>query len=97
MKFKQLNKEIDLAESQFAADNLTAKRQLGNDFKAGLVNQIQQSDVDDKMKQELVAAIQSNQVEKALKMAINMISASYGVRTSQVKSLKRKTFTPEEE
>jgi len=95
MKFKQLSKELN--EAEFTASNLTAKRQLGDDFKASLVNQIQQSDVDGKMKQELVTAIQSNQVEKALKLAINMVSASYGVKTSQVRSLKRKNFTPEEE
>jgi len=96
MKFNQISKELN-ETSEYSSTALTKKGLLSTAFKARITSQLKAIDCDEQIKNELNSAIEDDQIEKALKIAVNALSSSRGINTSKMRSLKNKKFENPEE
>jgi hypothetical protein len=92
MKFNQLNKELNLKESNAYVSTAlgTKKGLLSKGIKSSIEKQVQESDLDQKVKDEFLALLDKGKVEQALEMAVRAMTTSKGLRTSQMRAGKNK-------
>ena len=90
MKFDKLNKELNEDNSYISTALGTKKGLLSKGVASSIRSQIENSDIDQKVKDQFLSLIEKGKIEQALEMAVRAMTTSKGIKTSKMRANKNK-------
>lgn len=91
MNFNQLNKELNETNAYVSTSLGTKKGLLSKGIKSKIESEVENSDLDQQIKDEFLGLIEKGKIEQALEMAVRAMTNTRGIRRAQMKQGKNKS------